>query len=153
MYGHFFLMRKASYMPFFTIIFILYDSYIILYIMIIIYHAYESPYCEPIYICLNFSYQFEKMLIHWGSGLSGTTVGGSGGSEHSIGGRFFPGEVQLLGFNSELHSNLSEALGSPSGAVGVALMIREDERGGNRALKRIVQLVKKVCVEKVKKNI
>ena len=67
-----------------------------------------------------------------------------GGSEHSVAGRFFPAEVQLMGFNSELFANLSEALGRPHGVVGVAVMVQQNQREVNPALRTIAQHLKKV---------
>ena len=61
-------------------------------------------------------------------------------------GAFFPGELQMLGFNSVLYRNLSEALNHAHGTVAVSVMIGETdrERTANRAVKAITAHVKKV---------
>ena len=76
--------------------------------------------------------------MHWGQN------GQRGGSEHSVGSKFFPGELQIFGFNADLYKNLSHAFGNPSGAVAIAVMIKEAERGVNGALSDIVQYARKV---------
>ena len=68
----------------------------------------------------------------------------SGGSEHSVAGRFFPAEVQLMAFNEELFSNLSEALGRPHGVAAVAVMVQEHHREVNPAFRTIAQHLRKV---------
>ncbi len=61
-------------------------------------------------------------------------------------GHFFPAEIQLMGFNSELFDNLSQALGKPHGAVGIAVMVQETERldAVNDAFRLITQHLRKV---------
>ena len=110
-----------------------------------------------------FRYQFEQMFIHWGNGDDDKA-----GSEHSINGRHFPGEIQVsvsvsclfsknkltvarnclqfYGFNAELYSNLSEAVLHPYGAVGVAIMLQmvPGDRGSNPGLKPVTAQLKKV---------
>lgn len=48
------------------------------------------------------------------------------GSEHTLGGKAFPAEIQLVGYNSELHNNLSEAieLRESSGIVAISIMVQ-----------------------------
>ena len=67
-----------------------------------------------------------------------------GGSEHSVAGRYFPAEVQLLGYNAELFANLSEAMGRPHGVVGVAVMVQHHRREVNPALRTLAGHLKKV---------
>lgn len=86
--------------------------------------------------CL-YRYEFQEMYLHWGQdGLSG--------SEHSVGQRFFPGELQILAFNADLYKNLSQAFGQPSGVVALAIMIKEAERGINSELSGLVKYAGKV---------
>jgi hypothetical protein len=78
------------------------------------------------------------LYLHWGQD------GHRGGSEHSVGQRFFPGELQIFGFNADLYKNLSHAFGHTNGAVGISVMIKEAERGTNKALSDIVHHARKV---------
>ncbi len=92
--------------------------------------------------CYIFRYEFESFLLHWGNS-------DKGGSEHSIDSRFFSGELQLLGFNTELSSNVSQASQKPYGLVGVAILIEEVESPSkivNPALARIVKAAGKVRI-------
>ena len=85
-------------------------------------------------------YQFEELYFHWGPSESGT------GSEHSLDKAFFPAELQMLGFNSVLYRNMSEALNHAHGTVAISVMMRETDRDrtANRAIKAITAHVKKV---------
>ena len=68
---------------------------------------------------LQYQYQAEQLVLHWGRG-----EGGLGGSEHSINQQSWPAELQLYGYNSQLYNNLSEAQEEPGGVVGVAVMLQ-----------------------------
>ena len=68
---------------------------------------------------LQYQYQAEQLVLHWGRG-----EGGPGGSEHSINQQSWPAELQLYGYNSQLYNNLSEAQEEPGGVVGVAVMLQ-----------------------------
>ena len=88
------------------------------------------------------------MFLHWGSEHRNGIGGGdldTEGSEHAINGHFFPAEIQLYGFNADLFHNLSEGMMQPYGAVGVAIMVQESDRGSNRGIKTILSHLKKVC--------
>lgn len=88
-------------------------------------------------------YEFESLYLHWG------LPDEPGGSEHSIDGHFFPGELQLLGFNADLHKNLSDASREPHGLVGIAVLIDQPENGErkvNKALTKIVRSAEKVNI-------
>lgn len=93
---------------------------------------------------LSYRYQFEQMFVHWRTGDDDSEEEEEAGSEHSINGHYFPGEIQLYGFNAHLFSNLTEAVLHPHGAVGVAIMVQESDRGANEGLKRITSQLKKV---------
>ena len=68
---------------------------------------------------LQYQYQAEQLVLHWGRG-----EGGPGGSEHSINQQSWPAELQLYGYNSQLYNNLSQAQEEPGGVVGVAVMLQ-----------------------------
>ena len=87
------------------------------------------------------------MFLHWGSEHRNGIGGGkmdTEGSEHAINGHFFPAEIQLYGFNADLFHNLSEGMMQPYGAVGVAIMVQESDRGSNRGIKTILSHLKNV---------
>jgi len=88
---------------------------------------------------LHRRYQFEALYLHWAE-----EEDQHGGSEHSVGGRKFAGEAQLLAYNADLFSNLSQALGRPHGVAAVAVMIQQHPTEANPALKSVSQHLKKV---------
>ena len=85
------------------------------------------------------------MFLHWGSENENGGGANALGSEHAINGHFFAAEIQLYGFNADLFHNLSEGMMQPYGAVGVAIMVQESDRGSNRGIKIIMSHLKKVC--------
>ena len=84
------------------------------------------------------------MFLHWGSEVDSSGISGAVGSEHAINGHFFPAEIQLYGFNADLFHNLSEGMMQPYGAVGVAIMVQESDRGSNRGIQTITSHLKEV---------
>ncbi|XP_059485207.1 carbonic anhydrase-related protein 10-like isoform X2 [Neocloeon triangulifer] len=66
---------------------------------------------------LSYKYQFQELHLHWG-------LHDGSGSEHWVSGSPFPAEIQLLGFNSQLYSNFSDALNRAQGIVGVSLLLQ-----------------------------
>ncbi|XP_055713237.1 carbonic anhydrase-related protein 10 [Phlebotomus papatasi] len=81
--------------------------------------AYEGP-----QIPVNFSggplsylYRFNEIHIHYG-------LHDQFGSEHSVEGYTFPAEIQIFGYNSQLYSNISEALNRAQGVVGIAILLQ-----------------------------
>ncbi|GAB6019183.1 hypothetical protein CHUAL_000802 [Chamberlinius hualienensis] len=75
---------------------------------------------EPVNITegpLSYRYQFHEIHLHYGTK---DTVG----SEHTIDGYAFPAEIQIFGFNSQLYSNVSEALTRSQGIVGIAMLLQ-----------------------------
>ncbi|XP_047121591.1 carbonic anhydrase-related protein 10-like [Schistocerca piceifrons] len=86
---------------------------------------------------LAYRYQLEEMYFHYG-------MDNSHGSEHSIHGYHFPGEMQMYAFNAELYKNMSEAQHKSQGIVGVAIMmqIREPPTNELRLISSNFQRVK-----------
>lgn len=104
-----------------------------------------------------FSYQYtlSNISLHFGRE-------NDRGSEHSIDGIRFPGEIQLYGYNSQLYSNWSEAKREPNGLVAISIFImvaRQTNSDGsmsnqndeitnyhqpNAALKQITGLLKNI---------
>ncbi|XP_026273236.2 carbonic anhydrase-related protein 10-like isoform X1 [Frankliniella occidentalis] len=69
---------------------------------------------------LAYRYQLQEGYIHYG------THDGHG-SEHTVQGQTFPGEIQLYGFNAELYHNMSEAQHKAQGIVAISLMLQIGE--------------------------
>uniref|UniRef100_A0A914XGS5 Alpha-carbonic anhydrase domain-containing protein n=2 Tax=Plectus sambesii TaxID=2011161 RepID=A0A914XGS5_9BILA len=65
----------------------------------------------------SYRYRLHHILLHFGKAPE------KQGSEHTIDGVRFPAEIQLLGYNSDLYRNFSEAMTQPRGLVGIAVMI------------------------------
>ncbi|XP_075587705.1 carbonic anhydrase-related protein 10 [Dermatophagoides farinae] len=65
-----------------------------------------------------FSYQYtvSNITLHFGRE-------NDRGSEHTIDGKRFPGELQLYAYNSQLYSNWSEAKREPNGLVAISIFI------------------------------
>jgi len=66
---------------------------------------------------LSYKYQFREIHLHYGKT-------DSEGSEHRINNYAFPAEIQLIGFNSHLYSNMTEARNKAQGLVGIALLLQ-----------------------------
>ncbi|XP_076352218.1 carbonic anhydrase-related protein 10-like [Tachypleus tridentatus] len=66
---------------------------------------------------LAYDYRVDEVHLHFGSSEEF-------GSEHSVAGQTFPAEVQILGFNSDLYRNISEAETKSHGIVGIAILIQ-----------------------------
>ncbi|XP_074600135.1 carbonic anhydrase-related protein 10-like isoform X2 [Brevipalpus obovatus] len=64
---------------------------------------------------LSYSYTFSSMYIHFGRS-------DEYGSEHFIDNVSFPAELQMIGYNSDLYHNISEASNKANGLVGIALL-------------------------------
>ncbi|XP_041375797.1 carbonic anhydrase-related protein-like isoform X2 [Gigantopelta aegis] len=59
-------------------------------------------------------YELAEICFHWGKS-------NSRGSEHTVNGKAFPMEVQLVHWNSSLYESIKDAAGKPHGVVIVAL--------------------------------
>uniref|UniRef100_A0A1B0CNQ4 Alpha-carbonic anhydrase domain-containing protein n=2 Tax=Lutzomyia longipalpis TaxID=7200 RepID=A0A1B0CNQ4_LUTLO len=66
---------------------------------------------------LSYLYRFNEIHIHYG-------LHDQFGSEHSVEGYTFPAEIQIFGYNSQLYSNISEALNRAQGVVGIAILLQ-----------------------------
>ena len=90
---------------------------------------------------LQYQYQAEQIFLHWGRG-----EGAPGGSEHSVSGQSWPGELQLYGYNSQLYSNLSQAQELPGGVVGVSVMlqVRGESPASEKPVSALARLVSKL---------
>ncbi|XP_076318790.1 carbonic anhydrase-related protein 10-like [Tachypleus tridentatus] len=71
---------------------------------------------------LSYKYRFHEIHIHYGKV-------DSRGSEHSISGYAFPAELQMIGYNSDLYPNMTEALRlhKNQGLVGVSVMLQSGD--------------------------
>ncbi|KAI2801050.1 Carbonic anhydrase- protein 10 [Blomia tropicalis] len=69
---------------------------------------------------LSYSYTFHSLHIHFGRI-------DSHGSEHSISGFQFPGEIQIIGYNSDLYSSYEEAENKANGLTAIAIFLKQSE--------------------------
>uniref|UniRef100_A0A803YF35 Carbonic anhydrase-related protein 10 n=1 Tax=Meleagris gallopavo TaxID=9103 RepID=A0A803YF35_MELGA len=81
---------------------------------------------------MTYSHRLEEIRLHFGSE-------DSQGSEHLLNGQAFSGEVQLIHYNHELYTNVTEAAKSPNGLVVVSIFMKVSESSNpflNRMLNR-----------------
>lgn len=78
-------------------------------------HVWEGP--------LAFQYRVYEIHFHY-------TSTDSLGSEHTIDGRAFPMEIQLLAYNSDIYGNVSHASVSSSGLAAVAAFVKVKDAFG-----------------------
>ncbi|EYC41425.1 hypothetical protein Y032_0569g75 [Ancylostoma ceylanicum] len=64
----------------------------------------------------GYKYRIQRIDIHVGRG-------DVNGSEHTIDGRRFPMEIQMLAYNTDLYRNFSSASRSPHGIAGVSVLV------------------------------
>ncbi|KHJ82878.1 carbonate dehydratase, eukaryotic-type [Oesophagostomum dentatum] len=64
----------------------------------------------------GYRYRIQRIDIHVGRGEVN-------GSEHTIDGRRFPMEIQMLAYNTDLYRNFSAASSSPHGIAGVSVLV------------------------------
>ncbi|KRX27197.1 putative carbonic anhydrase-like protein 2 [Trichinella nelsoni] len=67
----------------------------------------------------SYKYKASKLILRYG-------IKNYMGSEHTIDGETFSGEIQLYGYNMNLYNNFSEAMRKPNGIVGIAALIEID---------------------------
>ncbi|XP_076446335.1 carbonic anhydrase-related protein 10-like [Babylonia areolata] len=70
---------------------------------------------------LSYRYRVDQIKFHFG-------LVDSEGSEHTVGRRSFPVEIQILAYNSELYSNYSEAETSPRGLAAIAVFAQLSDK-------------------------
>ena len=66
---------------------------------------------------LSYNYPIYDVSLHFG-------LRDDQGSEHTIDGEHFAGELQLLGYNADLYDNYTTASNHPNGLVGVVVLIQ-----------------------------
>ncbi|CAI4227959.1 unnamed protein product [Auanema sp. JU1783] len=64
----------------------------------------------------GYRYRIQRMDLHFGRDSVN-------GSEHTIDGRKYPMEIQMLAFNSDLYTNFSQASKSPHGLAAIAVLV------------------------------
>ncbi|XP_037797855.1 carbonic anhydrase-related protein 10-like [Penaeus monodon] len=70
---------------------------------------------------LHYAHTLTHAVLRWSNASPATpTVG----SEHSIEGQFFPAEIQLYFYNSDLYQNFSQALDKPNGVLAVSVLLK-----------------------------
>ncbi|KAL5011775.1 hypothetical protein ScPMuIL_010326 [Solemya velum] len=65
---------------------------------------------------LSYVYRITELKLHYGSE-------DSIGSEHHIGGRSFPAELQIMGYNADLYRNFTEAMSGNKGLAIISVLI------------------------------
>uniref|UniRef100_F6WBR6 Carbonic anhydrase-related protein 10 n=1 Tax=Xenopus tropicalis TaxID=8364 RepID=F6WBR6_XENTR len=81
---------------------------------------------------LTYSHRLEEIRLHFGSE-------DGQGSEHLLNGQAFSGEVQLIHYNHELYTNVTDAAKSPNGLVVISIFIKVTDSSNlflNRMLNR-----------------
>lgn len=66
---------------------------------------------------LSYEYTLSHLLIHYGRE-------DDRGSEHTINGIPFPGEIQLYFYNSQLYHNWTEASDQPNGLAAIGILVQ-----------------------------
>ncbi|KAL5011990.1 hypothetical protein ScPMuIL_010541 [Solemya velum] len=88
---------------------------------------------------LSYHYRANKLKIHFG-------LKDHHGSEHTVDGKSFAAEVQLLGYNSDLYKNFTEAKYAPHGIAGIAMLAAIGQTPNDR-FDRIIQASKRLRVK------
>lgn len=88
---------------------------------------------------LSYEYTMSNITLHYGRE-------NSRGSEHTINGFQFPGEIQLYAYNSQLYANWSEAQHEANGLAAIAVLIAlaENSNQVNSQLKHITNVLKNI---------
>lgn len=90
---------------------------------------------------LAYTYTLSHISLHYGRDENK-------GSEHTISGNQFPGELQLNFFNSQLYSNYEEAQNKAHGLASIAIMIQMADISSkatvNSELKRLINAVQNI---------
>ncbi|KAL5012366.1 hypothetical protein ScPMuIL_010917 [Solemya velum] len=69
---------------------------------------------------LSYKYRLKLLKFHFGHD-------NNSGSEHHIGQRSFPAEIQLISYNTDLYKNITHAERSPRGIAVIALFVQIQE--------------------------
>ncbi|RWS10676.1 putative carbonic anhydrase-like protein 2, partial [Dinothrombium tinctorium] len=85
---------------------------------------------------LSYSYTFDSIQLHYGRT-------DSSGSEHTLDGISFPAELQIIGYNSDLYRNTSEASRKTNGLAAIALLIQISDES-NKELKILTDNAHKI---------
>jgi hypothetical protein len=88
---------------------------------------------------LAYTYTLSHLMFHHGKDINK-------GSEHTLSGFRFPGEIQFYAYNSHLYSSFEEAASHANGivAVSVLLQLSQNLKQANGQLKRIAQALKNI---------
>ncbi|CAD5216522.1 unnamed protein product [Bursaphelenchus xylophilus] len=65
-----------------------------------------------------YSFTLHHIAFHFGR-----TKDNERGSEHTVDRVRFPAEIQLMGYNSDLYHNFTEAMSQPKGLIGIAVIV------------------------------
>lgn len=97
---------------------------------------------------LSYKYTLSHLDFHFGRELTR-------GSEHSIDGQKFPGEVQLYFFNAQLYPSFEEAVLRSHGVAAIAILIQlnPDAKHTNPQLKSITHAMKNITTKGKRKGI
>ncbi|CAG2110954.1 unnamed protein product, partial [Medioppia subpectinata] len=88
---------------------------------------------------LSYQYTISNLTLHFGRE-------NNRGSEHTISGVQFPGELQLYAYNSQLYSNWTEAKHEANGlaAISVLISFSKNSNQANTQLKHITHALKNI---------
>lgn len=88
---------------------------------------------------LSYQYTVTNITLHFGRE-------NNRGSEHTISGVQFPGEIQLYAYNSQLYGNWSEAQHEANGLAAIAVLIAfsKNANQANSQLKHITHALKNI---------
>lgn len=92
---------------------------------------------------LAYTYSLSHIALHYGRDEMR-------GSEHTIAGIQFPGELQFNFFNQQLYSSYDEAQNKAHGLATIAIMIQMAEVSGkapNSELKKLIDVVQNITIK------
>jgi len=84
---------------------------------------------------LQGKYQLEQFHMHWGNDCSC-------GSEHTVDGKAFPGEIHLVHWNCEKYSSFNDAVDKPDGLAVLGIFF--EVGGENETLAAVTDLLHRV---------
>ena len=88
---------------------------------------------------LSYQYTVTNLTLHFGRE-------NNRGSEHTISGVQFPGEIQLYAYNSQLYANWTEAQHEANGlaAISVLISFSKNSNQANSQLKHLTHALKNI---------